>query len=43
MRSMATLKAAYAAVAMGSVMGGVNVAVLTWVMLAHARRDRPPV
>ncbi|HZY02090.1 MAG TPA: hypothetical protein VFF02_01220 [Anaeromyxobacteraceae bacterium] len=44
---MATLKAAYAGAAvlftwMGSVMGGVNVAVLAWVMLTHAPRDRPP-
>ncbi len=31
-----------AAVAMGSVMGGVNVAVLAWVMLTHAPGDRPP-
>ena len=31
-----------AAVAMGSVMGGVNIAVLAWVMLTRAPGDRPP-
>jgi hypothetical protein len=41
-RRLGLSRANAAAVAAGSVMGGVNVAVLAWVMLTRPPGDRPP-